>query len=61
MAWRTVYLEQQTKLWLSRNNLCFYHDEAELSIPIEDIDTLIIMEQKSPQISLMLLRIKMLR
>ena len=42
MAWRTVYLEQQTKLWLSRNNLCFYHDEAELSIPIEDIDTLII-------------------
>ena len=42
MAWRTVYLEQQTKLWLSRNNLCFFHDEAELSIPIEDIDTLII-------------------
>ena len=42
MAWRTVYLEQQTKLWLSRNNLCFYHDESELSIPIEDIDTLVI-------------------
>ena len=42
MAWRTVYLEQQTKLWLSRNNLCFYHDEAELTIPIEDIDTLVI-------------------
>jgi CRISPR-associated endonuclease cas1, NMENI subtype len=42
MAWRTVYLEQQTKLWLSRNNLCFSHDEAELSVPIEDIDTLVI-------------------
>lgn len=42
MAWRTVYLEQQTKLWLSRNNLCFYHDESELTIPIEDIDTLVI-------------------
>jgi CRISPR-associated endonuclease cas1, NMENI subtype len=42
MAWRTVYLEKQTKLWLSRNNLHFYHDEEELSIPIEDIDTLII-------------------
>ena len=42
MAWRTVYIEQQTKLWLSRNSLCFYHNESELTVPIEDIDTLVI-------------------
>lgn len=41
MAWRTVLIENPAKLYLSKNQLIIKQDHL-ISLPIEDIDTLII-------------------